>query len=61
MIKLLAHWVKHNDDHADSYRDWARKARDQGLAATGDRLEEVARLTADITGKFEDILRELKK
>jgi hypothetical protein len=61
MIKLLEHWVKHNGDHADSYRDWAQKAQAHGLAEAGALLEEVAEMTGNITGKFEQILATLKQ
>ena len=29
MIKLIEHWIKHNDDHAATYRDWAKKAKEK--------------------------------
>ena len=61
MIKLLEHWIKHNDDHADSYRDWARKAQSHGMAEAGELLSDVAEMTAGITGKFEQILAAIKK
>ena len=61
MIKLLEHWIKHNEDHADSYRDWAQKARTHGMSAAGARLEEVAELNGSITGKFKEILKDLEK
>lgn len=61
MIKLLEHWIKHNEDHVASYRDWAQKAQSHGLPEAGDRLSEVAELTAGLTGKFEQILATLKK
>jgi len=31
MIKLLEHWVKHNDDHAETYRGWAKKAKEKNM------------------------------
>jgi ABC-type Zn2+ transport system substrate-binding protein/surface adhesin len=61
MIKLLEHWIKHNADHADSYRDWAQKAQTHGMPDTGALLEEVAALTGSITGKFEQMLKTIKK
>jgi hypothetical protein len=61
MIKLLEHWIKHNEDHADSYRDWAQKAQAKGMPDAGALLGEVAEMTADITGKFEETLAALKK
>jgi len=61
MIKLLEHWIKHNDDHADSYRDWAQKAQANGMPDAGVLLGEVAEMTADITGKFKETLAAMKK
>ena len=61
MIKLLEHWIKHNEDHADSYRDWAKKAQAHGMTDVGALLGEVAELTANITGKFEKTLKTLEK
>ena len=61
MIKLLEHWIKHNEDHADSYRDWAQKAQANGMPDAGELLGEVAEMTASITGKFEETLAAIKK
>ena len=61
MIKLLEHWIKHNDDHADSYRDWAQKAKEHGMPEAGALLEEVAQMTGSITGNFEKALATIKK
>lgn len=27
---LIEHWMKHNEDHAKSYMEWAMKASDAG-------------------------------
>ena len=52
LIKLLDHWVKHNEDHADTYKDWAEKAKDNELTEIGELLEEVHDLTLQINDKF---------
>lgn len=54
MIKLLEHWIKHNNDHARTYRDWGRKAKEEGLSETASLLKEVAEMTDRITKKFEE-------
>ena len=51
-IKLLAHWVKHNDDHARNYKDWAHKAQHQGLPEVEKLLQEAAEMTHDISARF---------
>jgi hypothetical protein len=40
--KMVAHWIQHNEEHARSYREWALKAQDMGLAEVRGLLEEVA-------------------
>ncbi|MBI9082502.1 MAG: hypothetical protein JEZ11_02820 [Desulfobacterales bacterium] len=56
MAKLLAHWIKHNDDHAQSYRDWAGKARSSHLTEVAAELDRVAEMTGEITAKFQKAL-----
>ena len=50
---LLAHWAKHNDDHAANYRKWAEDARAHGLTEAAERLAEAADETDRITALFE--------
>lgn len=57
MMKLLEHWVKHNDDHAKSYREWAVKASDSGFEEAGGLLQEAAELTMKISEKFKEASR----
>jgi len=54
MIKLLEHWIKHNDDHAETYRDWAQKAKEKNMPKTGLLLEDAAEMTLMISKKFEE-------
>jgi hypothetical protein len=37
---LLPHWIEHNEEHADSFRKWAERARDLGQAETARRIED---------------------
>jgi hypothetical protein len=53
MIKLLEHWIKHNDDHSDTYRDWAKKAKEKNMIEVGVLLEDAAEITLTISKKFE--------
>ena len=54
MIKLLEHWIKHNDDHAETYRDWAKKAKENHMDKAGALLEDAAEMTLMISKKFEE-------
>lgn len=51
--RLLAHWIDHNGDHANTYRDWATQAEGHDLAKVGERLRKAAELTEEISRQFE--------
>lgn len=53
MVKLLKHWIKHNDDHARTYRDWAQKAKEKKKSKAALMLEDAAEMTLSISKKFE--------
>ncbi len=61
MIKLLEHWIKHNDDHARTYRDWGQKAKDKGMPETASLLEEAAEMTDRISKTFAEAAASVKK
>ena len=46
--KLIAHWIRHNEDHAHSYRQWADEFRRNDLSAAAAMLESAAELTSQI-------------
>ena len=52
LTKLLEHWVGHNDDHANNYRQWAEKATAMGLSSAAGLISEAADLTDAISEKF---------
>lgn len=60
MIKRLEHWIKHNDDHAETYRDWAKKAKENDMDNIGLLLEDVAVMTGLISAKFNEALKTTK-
>ena len=53
LIKLLEHWIKHNEDHAKTYKDWATKAKEKNMVSAGSLLEDSAEMTMLINTKFE--------
>jgi hypothetical protein len=57
MIKLLEHWIKHNEDHARTYRDWAQKAKEKKKNEAAKLLEDAAELTLLINKKFESAMK----
>ncbi len=42
LAKMVEFWMHHNTEHARSYRDWAGRAREMGLAEVGEVLETLA-------------------
>jgi hypothetical protein len=61
LIKLLEHWVKHNHEHAATYKDWAEKAKGKDMPETVSLLEEAADMTLMVSRKFENALDVLKR
>ena len=59
MEKLLQHWIKHNVDHAQTYRDWKAKAEQEGLVTTTGILEDAASAMTDLNQKLEQALQEI--
>ena len=60
MVKLLDHWVRHNDDHAGSYRDWAAKAQDGQMPQVAELLRDAADLTMQISERFQQAVRHIR-
>jgi hypothetical protein len=61
MSKLLEHWLKHNNDHVLTYREWSRKAKDKGLGDMSAILEDIAAASSALNQKFEAAAGILKK
>jgi hypothetical protein len=61
LLKLLGHWIKHNEDHALNYRKWAEKAKANGRSNAAGLLEEAADMSLTINEKFEAALDRLHR
>jgi len=61
MIKLLEHWIKHNEDHARTYMDWAQKAKEKNKSETARLLEDAAEMTLLIGKKFESAIKQMNQ
>ena len=42
LIKLLHHWMDHNEEHSENYKDWADKADEAHLHDAAAYLREAA-------------------
>jgi len=54
---LLAHWLEHNKEHADSYREWAEKALEMKQDDIAQILERLSRETEGLNDLIEEALR----
>jgi hypothetical protein len=45
LVRLLAHWIKHNQDHASNYRNWAGKAKENGKNEVAGLLEDAEKMS----------------
>lgn len=57
--KRLAHWIQHNEDHAQNYRQWAEAFNQQDLPKVAVLLESAADLTAQINQILDEALQHL--
>ncbi len=53
VVKLLEHWIKHNDDHAKTYQGWADQAKENRMEAVAALIEEAAEMNLAVNEKFE--------
>lgn len=58
---LFSHWIRHNDSHAGTYAEWAKKAIDHGMEETAALLNEIAAMTAELNKKIEQAARTVEK
>jgi hypothetical protein len=56
LLKLLDHWIKHNEDHALNYRNWAEKAKANGWEEAGALIGEAAEISLAVNEKFQKAL-----
>ena len=57
LVKLLKHWMRHNEEHARTYRQWAETAGAQSMPEVALRLKEAAESTVAINRQFEAALK----
>ncbi len=55
--KLLSHWIQHNSDHAQNYRQWAAEFRLNQLPQVATLLESAAQLTLQINHTLDEAAR----
>jgi len=58
---LLPHWIEHNEEHAERFREWAGKAREMGLEEVAQRIEEAVKHMATCNEALAAALKALEK
>lgn len=53
MIKRIEHWLKHNTDHAESYREWSAHLVEAGYPEAADMLAKAAEASLQINELFQ--------
>lgn len=57
---LLPHWIEHNDEHAESFREWAGRARGMGLETVAKQIEVAVERMAACREALAAALKELE-
>ncbi len=60
LIRLLEHWIRHNQEHAQTYSDWAEKAAADSKGEVAILLNEAVSLSMDLQRKFEQALTKMR-
>lgn len=55
--KLIPHWMEHNDEHAETYRNWAEKASSMGMNELSMTLKKLHQETKKLKELFEKAMR----
>ena len=56
LVKIISHWIKHNEEHASNYRNWAESAKANGKQKTAELLEAAAEMSLAVNEKFQAAL-----
>lgn len=58
---LLNHWIEHNREHGDEFREWAEKARHLGEAVVQEDMLDAAQYMDKASESLVKALEELNK
>ena len=52
LMKLVEHWVEHNDDHGNRFSEEAIKAEKMGLKEVADEMRKAAEASVKVSGNL---------
>ena len=58
---LLDHWIEHNKEHGDEFREWGEKARALGKAVVHEDMLDAAQNMDKASESLRKALQELNK
>lgn len=61
ILKLLDHWLKHNEEHTNNYLNWAQKAEEEGHKDLAELIRSTSAISKEISEKFHQAIHLLKK
>ncbi len=61
LLRMLEHWLRHNEEHAVSYQNWAAQAKSLGEEGVQALLEEMAAEARRQNQKLEAAIQSLGK
>ena len=61
LSKMIRHWIQHNEEHAQSYKNWAQRAKELGREEVSLVLEDVAASSRRQNQSLEKALAALNK
>jgi len=61
LIKLVEHWVEHNDSHGDRFSEEAIKAEKMGLNEVADEMRKAAKASKNVSENLLKALIRLKE
>ena len=57
--KLLEYWIKHNEEHANTYLEWSKKVTTEELKDVAEILEEASNTALSLNALFREALKKL--
>jgi hypothetical protein len=58
---LLDHWIEHNVEHAEEFKEWAEKARGLGNGSIAAHINAAADYTVKANKSLQDAIDALKQ
>ena len=61
LVKLVEHWIEHNDEHGNRFSEEAEKAESMGLKKAAQEMRKAAEASKDVTATLKKALKLLEE